>query len=345
MSQTPPQPDQPAHAVPPLEAPRIVVREVGGPEAMVLETVPVPEPGPGELLVAVAAAGVNFVDVYHRSGVYPRPTPLTPGGEFAGTVVALGPGTAEAGFAIGDRVAAAESLTGSYAAYTLAKAERVSRVPDGIDLETAAAVLLQGLTMHYLTRSTWPIKPGDTALVHAAAGGMGLLLTQTVKQLGGTVIGTVSTAAKEELARAAGADHVIRYTEVPDLAAAVRAANGGKGVDVVYDGVGKDTFEASLGSLRPRGLLALYGGASGQVPLFNVQELNSRGSLFLTRPSLASYIADPAELAWRTGELFDLVLSGSLRVIVGARYPLADAAVAHADLEGRRSTGKLLLLV
>jgi NADPH:quinone reductase len=322
----------------------IVITQTGGPE--VLEYVtdgPALEPGPGQLLVKVAAAGVNFVETYHRSGSYKRPLPFTPGGEFAGTVAAIGDGVT--GFAPGDPVASVDSATGSYADFTLVNADRVVRVPNGISLETAAAAMLQGLTAHYLTASTWPIQKGDTALVHAAAGGMGLLLTQLIKARGGRVIGTVSTAEKESLARSVGADEIIRYTEVDDLAAAVRAlTEDGRGVDVVYDGVGKTTFDASLASLRSRGLLALYGAASGQVPSFDPQRLQAGGSLFLTRPTLAHYIATPEDFAWRTKEILDVVASGALNITIGARYPLAEAAAAHQALQSRATTGKVLLI-
>jgi NADPH:quinone reductase len=322
----------------------IVITQTGGPE--VLEYVtdsPALEPGPGQLLVKVAAVGVNFVDTYHRSGAYKRQLPFTPGGEFAGTVAAIGDGVT--GFAPGDPVASVNSTSGSYADFTLVDADRVVRVPEGIALETAAAAMLQGLTAHYLTASTWPIQKGDTALVHAAAGGMGLLLTQLVKARGGRVIGTVSTAEKESLARSVGADEIIRYTEVDDLAAAVRAlTENGRGVDVVYDGVGKTTFDASLASLRPRGLLALYGAASGQVPSFDPQRLQAGGSLILTRPTLIDHLATPEEFAWRTRELLAAVASGALSINIGARYPLAEATAAHQALESRATTGKVLLI-
>ncbi|MBS2964541.1 quinone oxidoreductase [Actinocrinis puniceicyclus] len=321
----------------------IVVTRTGGPE--VLEHTEGAEltAGPGRLLVRVAAAGVNFIDTYFRVGAYPRPLPFTPGGEFAGTVEAVGEGVT--GFEVGDRVASVDSVSGSYAQHTLVDAARAVRIPERIALETAAAALLQGLTAHYLTTSTWPIQKGQTALVHAAAGGMGLQLTQMIKARGGRVIGTVSTQEKEAVARAAGADEIIRYTEVEDLPAAVRAVTeNGRGVDVVYDGVGKTTFDASLASLRPRGLLALYGAASGPVPPFELQRLNSGGSLFVTRPSLMHYIATAEELAWRAGELFTAVASGDLCINVGARYPLAEAAAAHTALESRATTGKVLLI-
>lgn len=323
----------------------IVISRTGGPEVLEYVTTHAPalEPGPGQLLVKVAAVGVNFVDTYHRTGAYKRQLPFTPGGEFAGTVAAVGEGVT--GFAPGDLVASVDSVSGSYADFTLVNADRVVRVPGEIALETAAAALLQGLTAHYLTASTWPIQQGDTALVHAAAGGMGLLLTQLVKSRGGRVIGTTSTAEKEALAREAGADEVIRYTEVDDLAAAVRALTGnGRGVDVVYDGVGKTTFDASLASLRTRGLLVLYGAASGPVPAVDPQRLQAGGSLFLTRPTLGHYIAAPDEFAWRTGEVLAAVASGTLKINIGARYPLAEAAAAHQALESRATTGKVLLI-
>lgn len=325
----------------------IVITRFGGPEVLEYSTdAPALEPGPGQLLVKVAAAGVNFVDTYHRSGqggAYAKQLPFTPGGEFAGTVEAVGEGVT--GFAPGDHVAAVDSSSGSYADFTLVNAERVVRVPNEIPLETAAAAMLQGLTAHYLTASTWPIQKGDTALVHAAAGGMGLLLTQLIKARGGRVIGTVSTPEKESLARSVGADEIIRYTEVDDLPAAVRAlTDNGRGVDVVYDGVGKTTFDASLASLRPRGLMALYGAASGPVPPFDPQRLQAGGSLFLTRPTLVNHIATPEEFAWRTSEIFAAVASGTLKITVGARYPLAEAAAAHQALESRATTGKVLLI-
>jgi NADPH2:quinone reductase len=321
----------------------IVITRTGAPEVLEHTDGPAHHAGPGQLLVKVAAAGVNFIDTYHRSGAYPRPLPFTPGGEFAGTVEAVGEGVS--GFEVGDRVASVDSLTGSYAAYTLVDATRVVNVPDSIPLETAAAAMLQGLTAHYLTASTWPIQKGDTALVHAAAGGMGLLLTQLIKARGGRVIGTVSTPEKEALSRSIGADEVIRYTEVEDLAAAVRdLTESGRGVDVVYDGVGKTTFDASLGSLRRRGLLALYGAASGPVPPVDPQRLNAGGSLFLTRPTLVHYIATPEEFAWRSGEIFAAIAAGTLTITIGARYPLAEAAAAHAALESRATTGKVLLI-
>ncbi|MDA3627524.1 quinone oxidoreductase [Saccharopolyspora oryzae] len=312
----------------------------GGPEVMELTEIESPEPQPGQLLVEVAAIGVNFIDTYQRSGVYSMPLPFTPGSEGSGAVVAVGEGVT--GFEVGDRVAWAMA-PGSYAERALVPADKAVRVPVGVNSRTAAAALLQGLTAHYLVTSTHPVKAGETALVHAAAGGMGLLLTQLIKHLGGNVIGTVSTAEKEALAREAGADEVIRYTEV-DVAESIADLTDGRGVDVVYDGVGKTTFDASLASLRPRGTLALFGAASGPVPPVDPQRLNSAGSVFLTRPSLAHHILTREELDWRAGELFDWISNGVLDIRIGGTYPLADARKAHEDLEGRRTTAKLILL-
>ncbi|MGW4642536.1 quinone oxidoreductase family protein [Sphaerisporangium sp. NPDC004334] len=316
----------------------IVVADPGDSSALVPTEVPDPEPGPGEVLVDVAASGVNFIDVYHREGRYPLPTPFVPGSEGAGTVAALGPGVA--GVAVGDRVGW-QGVLGGYAQKAVIPADRAIPLPEGIDPEQAAAVLLQGLTAHYLATSTYAVQPGDDVLVHAAAGGVGLLLTQIVKLRGGRVIATVSTAEKEKLARDAGADEVIRYE---GFAEAVRALTGGQGVHVVYDGVGAATFDDSLASLRPRGVLALYGAASGPVPPFDPQRLNSGGSLYLTRPTLAHYAATREELLARTGDVLGWVASGELKVHIGGRYPLADAKRAHDDLQARRTTGKLLLI-
>ena len=318
------------------------VTKTGGPEVLEHAEVEVPEPGPGQVLVRVAASGVNFIDTYFRAGVYPRPLPTVLGAEGAGTVARLGPGVT--GLAPGDHVAWADDNVGSYAQYDVIGADRLVAVPESVDLETAAAAMLQGMTAHYLVNSTWELKAGQTALVHAAAGGMGLLLTQLAKAKGARVIGTTSTEAKERLAREAGADEVVRYTEVEDLAAEVRALTEGRGVDVVYDGVGRDTFEASLGSLRKRGLLALYGAASGQVPPFDLQRLNGAGSLYVTRPTLAHYIETREELEWRSGEILGAVADGNLKINIGARFPLAQAADAHTALTGRATTGKVLLI-
>lgn len=321
--------------------PALVVTENGGRDVLAVEDRPAPRPGPGEVLVEVAAAGVNFIDVYQREGIYPLDSPFVSGNEGAGTVVALGEGVE--GFAEGDRVAWPQGL-GSAAAYSVQKATGLVRVPDGVDLDVAAAVMLQGLTAHYLVTSTYEVTQGTTALVHAAAGGVGQLLVQMVRARGGVVVATAGGPEKVATATALGADHVIDYRAVDDLAATVREATGGRGVDVAYDGVGKDTFDASLDSLRPRGTLALFGGASGQVPPFDIQRLNRAGSLFLTRPTLASHLATREELEWRAGEVLGAVADGSLKVAIGGRYPLADAAQAYEDLEGRRTQGKLLLL-
>jgi NADPH2:quinone reductase len=319
----------------------LVVTTHGGPDVLAVQEHDVPEPGAGEVLVEVAAAGVNFIDVYQREGVYPTVPPFVIGQEGAGVVSAVGADAA--GFAVGDRVAW-PFAGGSAASLVRVLSRDLVRVPDAVDLETAAAVMLQGLTAHYLTRSTYAVGAGTTALVHAAAGGVGQLLVQMVKALGGIVVATAGTDEKCSTAAELGADHTINYRTEADLSAAVRAATGGGGVDVAYDGVGKDTFEASLASLRPRGLLALYGAASGQVPPFDLQRLNGAGSLFVTRPSLPHHLATAAELAWRADEVLAAVADGTLRVAIGGRYALTDAAAAYAGLEGRRSQGKLLLI-
>jgi NADPH:quinone reductase len=321
--------------------PALVVTAHGGIDVLVVEDRPAPDPAPGEVLVEVAAAGVNFIDVYQREGVYPNPTPFVAGNEGAGTVVATGDGVD--GFRPGDRVAWPQSL-GSAARFAALPASVLVLVPDGVDLESAAAVMLQGLTAHYLTTSTYPVQPGDVALVHAAAGGVGQLLVQLVRARGGSVVATAGGPDKCETARAVGADHVIDYRAVDDLAGEVRRLTDGRGVAVAYDGVGKDTFDASLASLRPRGMLVLFGAASGQVPPFDIQRLNTGGSLFLTRPTLGHHLATPEELQWRAGEVLGAVADGSLHVAVGGRYPLTEAARAFADLEGRRTQGKLLLI-
>ncbi|GAB3697390.1 quinone oxidoreductase family protein [Saccharopolyspora tripterygii] len=312
----------------------------GGPEVLELGEVEVPEPGSGQLLVDVAAAGVNFIDTYQRSGVYSMQLPFTPGSEGAGEIVAVGADVD--GFSVGERVAWAMA-PGSYAEKALVPASAAVKVPEGVAADTAAAAMLQGMTAHYLVTSTHPVATGETALVHAAAGGMGLLLTQLIKAKGANVIGTVSTDEKERLAREAGADEIIRYTDA-DVAAEVSDLTDGRGVDVVYDGVGKSTFEASLASLRPRGTLALFGASSGPVPPVDPQRLNSSGSLFLTRPSLAHHILTRAELDWRAGEVFDWIARGTITLRVGGTYALDDARKAHEDLEARRTTGKLLIV-
>lgn len=314
------------------------VEETGGPDVLRALEMETPAPGPGELLVDVAAAGVNFLDTYLRGGVYPRDLPFGIGVEGAGHVVALGDGVS--GFAAGDRVAWANAQ-GSYAERALVAASDAVAVPDGVDDETAAAAPLQGLTAHYLVNSTYPVARGDTVLVHAAAGGVGLLLTQLAAAKGARVLATASTEEKRELARQAGADEVFGYQDFP---ARVRELTGGEGVAAVYDGVGAATFDGGLASLRGRGTMVLFGGSSGQVPPFDPQRLNSAGSLFLTRPSLPHYVATRDELTWRASELFGAVTAGTVTVRIGGRYPLADASAAHRDLEGRRTTGKLLLI-
>jgi NADPH2:quinone reductase len=319
----------------------IQVLEHGGPEVLRPTELDDPAPGEGELLVRVAAAGVNFIDTYKRSGLYPTPTPFIPGEEGAGTVVATGAGVT--GFAAGDRVAWTGAL-GSYAQLATVPAAIAIAVPAELDNQLAAATLLQGMTAHYLTTASYHVQPGDTVLVHAAAGGTGLLVTQLAKARGGRVIGTVSTAAKEELARAAGADEVIRYTDVDDLAGRVRELTGGDGVAAVYDGVGAATFDASLASLRRRGTLVVFGASSGPVPALDLQRLNAAGSVFVTRPKLGDHVATREELAWRAGEVLDALRAGTLTLRIGASYPLDDASRAHEDLQSRRTTGKLLLL-
>ncbi len=317
------------------------VARTGGPEVLELRPHDPGAPGPNQVRVRVRACGVNFIDVYFRSGAYARPLPFVSGLEGAGEVLALGPGVS--GLAPGDRVAWA-SAPGSYANVVVAPADRLVKIPAGIADDVAAAAMLQGMTAHYLCRTTFPVKPGDTALVHAAAGGVGLLLCQMLRALGATVIGTCGSAEKEKLAREAGADHVIRYNEITDFAAEVRRLTHGRGVDVAYDSVGQTTFDGSLKSLRPRGMLALFGQSSGPVPPFDLRRLNDLGSLFVTRPSLAHYTQDRAELELRAGEVLEAIAAGRLQVRIGARFPLADAASAHRALEGRQTTGKVLLV-
>jgi len=318
----------------------VQIRRTGGPEVLEAAEVEIGDPGPGELLIDVAAAGVNYIDTYHRSGLYPLELPITLGMEGAGTVAAVGADVT--GFAPGDRVAWQGHL-GGYAQRARVPAHIAVRLPEGIADETAAAAMLQGVTAHYLVRSTYEVKEGDTILVHAAAGGVGLLLVQLAKSLGARVIGTVSTVEKERLARAAGADEVIRYDEV-DFAEATRKLTGGEGVAAVYDGVGRTTFDGSLASLRVRGVLALFGAASGPVPPVDPQRLNAAGSVYLTRPTSAHYVLTREELDWRAEEIFGAISSGTLDIRVGGRYPLADARRAHEDLQGRKTAGKLLLI-
>lgn len=317
----------------------VLIRQTGGPEAMALEEVPAPALKPDQVLVHVHASGVNFIDIYLREGRYPAALPFINGQEGAGVVAEVGRDVTE--FKPGDPVAWCGVL-GSYAEYAAVPAAALVKVPNSLDLRVAAAVMLQGMTAHYLVNSTYKLAPGDTALVHAAAGGVGLLLTQLASQVGARVIATVSTAEKEKLAREAGAADVIRYTEA-DFKAETHRLTGGHGVDVVYDSVGKTTFEGSLGCLRRRGMLVLYGGSSGAVPPFDLIHLSRLGSLFITRPRLNDYVATRDELMWRAGEVLDAVQAGSLKVRIEHSYPLANAAQAHRDLEGRRTTGKLLL--
>ncbi len=315
------------------------IHETGGPEKIRIEDIPEPVPGLGQVRIRVEAAGVNFIDTYKRSGLYAVPLPHTLGQEAAGVITAVGEGVD--GFHIGDRVASA-SVQGAYAAEALVPAAQAVRVPVGISLQTAAAVLLQGLTAHYLACDTLPLKPGDTALVHAAAGGVGLLLVQIAKRRGARVIATAGTEEKAALARGVGADTVCVYSR-DNFTEAVRTFTGGRGVDVVYDGVGQATFEGSLDSLRPRGLLASFGNASGAVPPMSPLLLSQKGSLFLTRPTLAHYVATPAELRTRANDLFAWIAAGELKVRIGATFPLIQAADAHRALESRATTGKVLL--
>jgi NADPH2:quinone reductase len=318
----------------------VFVRENGGPEVLRLEEHDPGAPGSGDVRVRIAASGVNYIDVYMRTGLYPRALPFVLGLEAAGLVEGVGSGVQ--GLAEGDRVAWS-SVAGSYANVVLAPASSLVGVPQGISDETAAAVMLQGMTAHYLVHGTRETKPGDTALVHAAAGGTGLLLVQTLKRAGATVFGTCSTDEKAKLARQAGCDHVIRYTE-EDVVEEVRSRTDGRGVDVVYDSVGQATIDASLRSLRPRGLLALFGQSSGVVPPIEPYRLNILGSLFLTRPTLAHYTATREELEMRADAVLDAVADGGLQVHIGARYGLDQVADAHRALESRSTTGKLLLI-
>lgn len=317
----------------------IQIRETGGPEVLQMVDLPIPEPGPGQVLIRVEAVGVNFIEIYFRKGTYKATMPLVPGSEAAGTVEEMGPGVT--GFKPGDAVASA-SVMGSYAEYALVPAAQLIKVPDGLTPEMAAAAMLQGMTAHYLAYSTYPLKAGETALVHAGAGGVGLLLTQIAARIGARVITTVSTKEKAELSREAGAAEVILYTE-QDFETEVKRLTGGKGVDVVYDSVGRTTFEKSLNCLRPRGLLALFGGSSGPAPLFDLIQLSSKGSLYITRPTLWHYVATRKELEWRANEVLNWAASGDLKLRTEFIYPLAEAAQAQIDMENRRTTGKILL--
>lgn len=316
------------------------VHQYGGLEALKVEDLPVPDPGEGETRIKIEAAGVNFIDIYHRLGRYQGSLPLTLGQEAAGTVEAVGPNVTEV--KPGDRVAYA-SVQGSYAEYAIAPAWRLIPIPTGVDSKQAAAAMIQGMTAHYLAFSTYPLKEGETALVHAAGGGTGQLLVQIAKRRGARVIGTVSTQEKAALARAAGADEVILYTQT-DFEAEVKRLTNNVGVDVVYDSVGKDTFDKSLNCLRRRGCMVLYGASSGAVPPLDPQVLNAKGSLYLTRPFLGHYTADRAELLQRVNDIFSWMAAGELKVRIDKTFSLAEAPEAHRYLEGRQSKGKILLI-
>jgi NADPH2:quinone reductase len=318
----------------------IQVKQPGGPEAMELVDLPIPQPKPNEAVVKILAAGVNFIDVYNREGRYKVPLPFTPGQEGAGVVSAVGSDVREV--AIGDRVAYT-SVLGSYAEYAVVPADRLVKIPDGVSDRQAAAAMLQGMTAHYLVHDTYPLKKGETTLIHAAAGGVGLLLVQMAHNIGARIIGTVSTEEKAKLAREAGVDEIVLYTQ-SDFEAETKRLTGGKGVDVVYDSVGKTTFEKGLNVLRPRGMMALFGGSSGAVPAFEPIILTQKGSLYLTRPSINHYIITRQELEKRASAVFEMIRAGKLKLRIEHVYPLAEAAQAHRDLESRQTTGKLLLI-
>ncbi len=318
----------------------IRVHQFGGPEVLRYEEVDRPQPGPGQALVRVEAVGVNFTEIYSRRGSGNASVPYTPGGEGAGTVEAVGDGVSEV--KPGDRVAT-NALAGAYAEYALGPANRLVTVPDAIDMPHAAAALLQGMTAHYLTHDSYRIKPGDTVLVHAAAGGTGLLVVQMAKMLGARVIGTVSTEEKAKLAREAGADETVLYTQV-DFSQEARRLTNGEGVNAVYDSVGKDTWQGSLNALRPRGMLVLFGQASGPIPPIDTSLLNAKGSLALSRVNLGTYIATREELLARANDVLNWTASGRLKLRIGGTFPLAQATEAHRQLEGRESTGKLVLI-
>jgi NADPH2:quinone reductase len=320
----------------------IEVSETGGPEVLRYVDAPQPTPGPGEVLINAEAIGVNYIDTYFRSGQYPRELPFIIGQETCGVVAAIGDGVA--GLRVGDRVVSA-AATGGYAEFATAPASLTAKVPDVVASEVAASVLLKGLTAHYLLKSVYPVQAGDTVLVHAGAGGVGLILTPWADLLGARVISTVSTPEKERLSRQAGADEVLPYPDdAAEFGARIRSLTGGAGVAAVYDGVGATTFDASLASLAVRGTLALFGAASGPVPPVDPQRLNAAGSVYLTRPSLAHFIRTGEEFSWRAGELFEAIAGGEITIEVGGRYPLAEAARAHQDLQGRQTTGSIVLL-
>jgi len=318
----------------------IRVHEFGGPEAMRLEELPIPKPGDGQALVRIEAAGVNFIDVYQRTGLYKNPLPYGLGLEGAGVLEAVGGGVTTV--RVGDRVAWT-GIPGSYATHNVVPADKLVTLPAGVDARAGASAMLQGMTAHYLAHSTYPLKAGDTCVVHAAAGGVGLLLCQMAKRAGARVIGTVSTEEKAKLAREAGAHDVILYTR-QDFEAEVKRLTGGKGVQVIYDSVGKDTFEKGFNCLAMRGYMVLYGASSGPVAPLDPQLLNAKGSLFLTRPSLFHYTESREELVKRAGDVLGWIQKGELKVRIGATFPLAETAQAHRDLEGRKTTGKVLLI-
>ena len=318
----------------------IRVHQYGPADVMRLEDVPVPEPGEGQALVKLEAIGLNFIDNYQRSGQYKIPLPFIPGSEGAGTVEAVGPGVTEV--AVGDRVAYAGVL-GAYAEYAAVPASKLVKIPAGVDFATAASVMLQGMTAHYLTHSTYPLQPGDAALLHAAAGGVGLLLIQLAKKRGATIIGTAGTPEKADLARSFGADHVVLYRE-QDFEAEARRLTGGEGVAVVYDSVGASTFDKSLNCLAPRGYLVLFGQSSGPVPPVDPQVLNAKGSLFLTRPSLVHYTRTREEMLGRANDVLGWVAAGQLKVRIGQRFRLSEAAAAQKRQEARETTGKTVLI-
>ena len=317
----------------------IQIHETGGPEVLRIVDLPIPEPGPGQVLIRVEAIGMNFIEIYFRKGQYKATMPLVPGSEAAGTVEECGPGVNH--FKPGELVASTAVL-GSYAEYALVSAAQLVKVPEKLTPEQAAAAMLQGMTAHYLAHSTYQLKAGDTCLIHAGAGGVGLLLTQMAARLGARVITTVSTNEKAELSRESGASDTILYTE-KDFVDEVKRLTGGKGVNVVYDSVGKTTFDGSLNCLRPRGLLALFGGSSGAVPPFDLIQFSGKGSLFITRPTLWHYVATREELEWRSGEVLGWVADGSLKLRMEHVYPLTEAGRAQADMEARKTTGKILL--
>lgn len=318
----------------------IQIKQTGGPEVMELVDLPVPQPKPNDAVVKIQAVGVNFIDVYNREGRYKQPLPLVLGQEGAGTVSAVGSDVRNV--KIGDR-AAFTLILGSYAEYAAVPADKLVKIPEGVSDREAAAAILQGMTAHYLVYDTFPLKKGDTALVHAAAGGVGLLLVQMAHNIGARVIGTVSTEEKAKLAREAGADDIILYTQT-DFEEETKRLMNGKGLDVVYDSVGKTTFEKGLNLLRPRGMMALYGGSSGAVPPFDPIILTQKGSLFLTRPSLGAYVLTPEDLQKRASAVFGMIRDGKLKLRIEHIYPLSQAQQAHRDLEGRKTTGKLLLI-